>query len=170
MNYTGASTVVMRLPLPLGHPQPTAARRRRPQRPIIGRTLGRLRLHRLRPDLLHRHRPARQPAIALSPRHARTATRRPGPTACSSRARPGSPRSPTAPATRSRSARTPAATRGSSAPTPRARSTAASPAPATSAGELGPPVARRSSAATGGGPSPTTPSASPAGRTTSSAR
>ena len=56
------------------------------------------------PTVLHRHQPDRRSAgsARLPPRP--TATRPPAPTACSSRARPGSPRSPTAPATRSPSA------------------------------------------------------------------
>ena len=45
-----------------------------------------------------------------------TATRPPVPTACSSKARPRSPRSPTAPATRSPSAKTPVAIRATSSP------------------------------------------------------
>ena len=57
MNFTGARTVVSCLPLPLGDPP---ARRRRdgvdPNDPFSA-DRQRLRLHRLRPDRLHRHQP-----------------------------------------------------------------------------------------------------------------
>ena len=67
--------------------------------------------------------------IAVGPAQRReagrpTATRSTRPTACSSRVRHGSPRSPTAPATPSPSPRTPVAIPVTSAPTPRATTTA----------------------------------------------
>ena len=84
-----------------------------PNDPIVPVPAAGLRLRRLRPDRLHRHQPrSASPPGTPTPYRDKSSRQ----TACSSRARPRSARSPTAPATPSPSARTPAATPASSAP------------------------------------------------------
>ena len=168
MNFTGASAVVNVVHLPLR--RRVANRMRdggRPQRSVIDGLRPGLRLHRLRPDLytdidpngIH-GRPRADPATPYRNKAS-------APTACSSRARPRSPRSPTAPSNTIAIGEDAGRDERFISPYTEIYYDRA----ATSRTILGRPGRPTlPTVATGAGPSPTAPSASPAARTTSTAR
>ncbi len=126
-NYTGASQVVAVFLCPSSTRSPDGGRDggATPTDPF-SRFQRRLRLQRLRSDRLHGHQPDRRPRRRRDTRHSLPRQDDPGQRHAQAGLDAESPRSPTAPATRSPSPKTPAVIPDTSAPTPRVTGTTSS--------------------------------------------